>query len=139
MTKPVMHECANCGVRFWITARLDACRRSDGGSFYCPNGHCLSFGKSEAEKAREELDKVRRERDRLKQNEAFYEDVHRQQGEEIRQLKASRGKVRAELTRVRKRVGHGVCPCCNRTFANLQRHMASRHAGYAEVEEAAAA
>jgi hypothetical protein len=31
-----------------------------------------------------------------------------------------------------------VCPCCNRTFENLARHMNSKHRGYAaESAEAA--
>lgn len=30
--------------------------------------------------------------------------------------------------------GHGVCPCCNRTFSDLQRHMASKHKGFAAEE-----
>ena len=29
------------------------------------------------------------------------------------------------------RVGHGVCPCCNRTFGDLYRHMSTKHPGYA--------
>lgn len=29
-------------------------------------------------------------------------------------------------------VGAGVCPCCNRTFKNLARHMAGQHPGFTE-------
>jgi hypothetical protein len=30
-----------------------------------------------------------------------------------------------------------VCPCCNRTFSNLQRHMAHKHPQFAKVEAVA--
>jgi hypothetical protein len=71
------------------------------------------MGKSEATKAKEEAAEARRReravRDLLEQE----ENSHR----------ATRG----HLTRVKKRVQNGVCPKCNRTFQNLQRHMASQH------------
>ena len=40
-----------------------------------------------------------------------------------RQLTAKKGAI----TKLNKRIGNGVCPCCNRTFVNVQRHMASKH------------
>jgi hypothetical protein len=122
----VFHECWNCGVRFWLTSRQDECRRQDKRAFYCPNGHPSSYTESEADKVRAELAKVRLERDRLKQNEAWLED----------RIAASR----KEAERLRKRAAAGVCPCCNRSFANLKRHMSGKHAGYVAepVQEAAA-
>ena len=44
-----------------------------------------------------------------------------------RQLSATRGVV----TRIKNRVGHGVCPCCNRSFGNVARHMADQHPNWA--------
>ena len=38
--------------------------------------------------------------------------------------------LRGVVTRTKNRVGNGVCPCCNRTFANLMRHMHDQHPGY---------
>jgi DNA repair exonuclease SbcCD ATPase subunit len=122
----VRQECCNCGVVFWITAYMQECRLKDAASFYCPNGHAQSYGKSEADKVREQLAKVERERNQLKQNEARYEQ----------ELEATR----KEAARLRKRAAAGVCPCCNRSFIHLRRHMASRHAGYvAEPVQAQAA
>jgi hypothetical protein len=31
---------------------------------------------------------------------------------------------------MRKRIQSGVCPCCNRTFENLGRHMKSKHPAF---------
>jgi hypothetical protein len=28
------------------------------------------------------------------------------------------------------RIGNGVCPCCNRSFTNLRRHMTTKHPEY---------
>lgn len=44
----------------------------------------------------------------------------------------SHAATRGHLTRTKKRGGHGVCPCCNRTFQQLARHMKSKHPDYAE-------
>ena len=34
---------------------------------------------------------------------------------------------KGHATRISKRVKNGVCICCNRTFADLARHMATKH------------
>ena len=60
-----------------------------------------------------EREKLRRERDQLKQQLAYKDD-------EI----AAKGK---QLTRLQKRIHAGVCPCCNRTFTNVARHMKTKH------------
>ncbi|MBV6448554.1 hypothetical protein [Nitrosomonas sp.] len=30
---------------------------------------------------------------------------------------------KGQATKIKRRVGRGVCPCCNRHFENLERHM----------------
>lgn len=42
------------------------------------------------------------------------------------QLRATKGVV----TKIKKRVSKGVCPCCNRSFENLKNHMESQHPEY---------
>lgn len=47
------HTCpeAGCGVPFQVTDGFDARRREDHRTFYCPNGHSMSFtGKSDKQK-----------------------------------------------------------------------------------------
>lgn len=34
---------------------------------------------------------------------------------------------KGQNTRLKKRIAAGVCPCCNRSFANLREHMAGQH------------
>lgn len=43
-------DCANCGIIFGIPDDFDDRRREDGGSFYCPNGHTISYHESESTK-----------------------------------------------------------------------------------------
>jgi hypothetical protein len=118
------HE--GCGLSFaapqhWVTKR-----REDHTWWYCPNGHRQYFS------AQSEAEKLRAERDRLAQRIAERDDEVKRQRElreaTERQLSAQRGVV----TRIKNRVGHGVCPCCSRTFQDLQRHMKTKHADYAK-------
>ncbi len=39
------------------------------------------------------------------------------------------------MTKVKKRAANGVCPCCNRTFSDLARHMKAKHPDFAEGED----
>ena len=43
-----------------------------------------------------------------------------------------RAAAKGQLTKVKKRVGNGVCPCCTRSFTDLARHMESKHPAYVE-------
>lgn len=54
--------------------------------------------------------------------------------EETRTLERRLAAQRGVTTRLKNRVANGVCPCCNRTFANLQRHMSTKHKGFIAEE-----
>lgn len=47
-------------------------------------------------------------------------------------------RVRVALVRDRHRFANGVCPCCNRSFEALRRHIATQHPDYdpAHLDEA---
>jgi hypothetical protein len=120
-------DCICCFIRFRVPKGFTERRRQDKRSFFCPNGHSMSYTENEA-------DRLRRERDRLKQDQARLEDEarmwqataddqRRQREAAERQAAAARGQV----TKLKNRAANGVCPCCNRTFQNLARHMATKH------------
>jgi len=44
---------------------------------------------------------------------------------------AQRRAEKAAKTRIKNRIGNGVCPCCNRTFKDLASHMKCKHPEYA--------
>ncbi len=107
----------------WLPDALDeAAKRSRGPNgiqFYCPYGHVQHYIQGETE-----ADKLRRERDRLQQRIA-------QKDDEIKDLENRRRAAVGQVTKLRNRVGNGVCPCCSRNFANLARHMHTKHPDWA--------
>ncbi|WP_116051903.1 hypothetical protein [Amycolatopsis palatopharyngis] len=106
-------NCCTCGVLFAAPERLLADRREKGGNFYCPNGHSLRYTKPENVRLKEQLDASRvRARHLEDQREA---------------TERSNRALRGQITRHKKRAANGVCPCCNRTFANVARHIAGQH------------
>lgn len=112
-----VQHCSNCGIAFAVPFQFDKSRRRDKVTFWCPNGHGMSYTQSEAERLREELQRAR---------EAAQQELEWRLGTE-RILERER-KVRHSL---QKRLSAGVCPCCNRTFTDLQRHMGTKHKDYA--------
>jgi hypothetical protein len=106
-------DCITCGCVFGVPGGFTEQRRRDKATFYCPNGHSMSYTESEA-------DKLRRERDRLAQRLAEKDDT-------IKDLENRRRAALGQVTKLRKRVGNGVCPCCARSFSNLRNHMQTQH------------
>ena len=123
--------CCVCGIEFGVPKTYDDKRRLDGESFYCPGGHSLSYGEGETEK-------LRRERNQLKQRIAEKDDIIIEEQAARHNAERSASAYKGRVTRIKNRIGKGVCPCCNRSFENLQRHMASKHPDYADVAEKAA-
>jgi uncharacterized protein (UPF0212 family) len=107
-------QCGECGVDFYAPEFMMAEKQRAGGDWYCPNGHCRVYTETTEKKLRKELEE--------KQKELIEERSARWNEAAIRQ------KAERELKRVKKRVGAGVCPECNRTFQQLARHMACKHA-----------
>lgn len=112
--------CPACGIFFSVPDHWESARREDKKSFYCPNGHSQSFTQSEA-------DKLRLERDRLKQQLAQKDDsIQFYRGlKERAERRVSAAK--SQITRIKSRAKAGVCPCCNRTFQNMSEHMKRQH------------
>jgi hypothetical protein len=116
--------CVQCKCDVWITDGLYEAAKAGAPNitFYCGYGHAQVFAKGETD-----LDKMRRERDRLTQRLAEKDDAIKRQHDlreaTERQLSAARGRI----TKIKNRVSKGVCPCCNRQFSNLHRHMTTEH------------
>lgn len=124
--------CCVCGMEFavpdgWYRARL----RGDGGNrgFHCPNGHAQHFvGKTAEERLREELQRA--------EAKAAQERTLREAAERSATAqRAQTTKAKNENKRLRTRVANGVCPCCNRTFGNLARHMSAKHPDFQHKED----
>ncbi len=120
--------CCTCGVRIGAPSGLKKSRLDDHKTFYCINGHGQVYnGKTEAERLTEELEKQKRWTESARAETAR---VRESRDAAERRASAARGQV----TKIKNRVGNGVCPCCNRSFTNLQRHMHTKHPGYANED-----
>lgn len=109
-------SCGNCNVDFAIDQTWLRKLQKTGESFWCPNGHCISYGSH----VQSELERTQRALERAETRERAARD---QADAAERSAIAYKG----HATRLRKRAAAGVCPCCTRTFQNLQRHMTSQH------------
>lgn len=126
-------KCIQCGVGIWLTAeQYDHLIRSHQ-NFHCIWGHSQHFTEDIGEAA-----KLRRERDALKQDQArLIEERDAAQRREARQRERAEHNQRSAnaykgvATKLKKRAVAGVCPCCNRHFRELERHMASKHPAFA--------
>lgn len=131
----VVVECATCHVTYAIPESFNKSAlkwrgdRKDGRGWKicCPFGHQWWYvGETETEKLKRQRDyqadraaRLAAERD---QAEA---DAHAQ--------KSVKTRFKNERDRIKARIAAGVCPCCNRSFKDVKRHMASQHPDYAEA------
>lgn len=115
----VQISCWKCGCAYHLPDELyAAAKRSENISFWCPYGHSAHYLAGETSE-----EKIRRERDRLKQQNAMLQ----QEAVDARILAE---KAERATKRLKKRVAAGVCPCCHRTVSQMQQHMKSKHPGY---------
>lgn len=123
LTQYVVQECykEGCNCLFAMTLDMNNRRRADHKSFYCPNGHSQCYqGETEVAKLKRQLGDAN--------STVEWQRANRLRAE--RQAAAARGQV----TKIKKRVGNGVCPCCNRTFSNMARHMQMQHPDFKKAE-----
>lgn len=106
-------DCPTCGTIYGIPDDFLARKRKSGGTWYCPNGHPISFIESEADKQRKWAEQLAKE---LATRDSQLNDV-------LGELSTAK----KEIKRVRQRVDAGVCPDCHRHFTNLERHRKTKH------------
>ena len=125
----VAHWCNGCGIAYGLPAGFIEARREDHKSWTCPNGCVRHFppGTSEADKLRKEVERLQQQRDLARQDRDW-------QREQRLTAERQRAAARGQVTKIKNRVAKGVCPCCNRSFANLAKHMAGQHPDYAAGE-----
>jgi hypothetical protein len=109
-----------CGIQMAIPSDLfSIATRQEDFTVWCPLGHKFVYGDTTEGRLKEER-RRRKEAERAKT--ATRELLEFEQ--------RSHAATRGHVTRKKKqlaRVSAGVCPCCNRSFANLARHMAGKH------------
>lgn len=111
----VLVECYSCAIIYGIPQMMDTMllAKKEKASTYCPNGHCWNYvGRSDADQLAATKAQLTSAKDQL----------------EAAERAANRN--RQEITRLKKRAANGVCPCCQRTFQQLSRHMKVKHPEY---------
>lgn len=113
----IKEECCFCGVIFGIEQNHQKELLKTHQDFYCPNGHKQHYiAETEAERLKRELTIERQQHDQTKA--------------ELEHTKYQRRANKGVLTKLKARVKNGVCPCCNRSFTDLNRHMKTKHPNY---------
>jgi hypothetical protein len=114
-------ECCSCHITFGITETTQKILRGEHSTFYCPNGHPNYYpGEKREEVLERQLQAANSEKERL--NNRLELEKKKVAGQ-----KAAASRYRNDRDRIMKRAKAGVCPCCNRTFQNLARHMKTKH------------
>ena len=114
-------ECGGCGVYYALTDDYVRRRREDHKGWVCPHGCHRAFNQdNDLETERKKTASLRA---RLDQAEADARFARRQTLNEQRSAAAYKG----HLTRIRKRIANGVCPCCRRNFTQVRRHIKAKH------------
>lgn len=135
----VTQHCVSCGIAFGVAEDYDTRRRDDHRSFYCPAGHPQSYtAKSEAEQLRDQLAAKDREiaaaKSRAEREREWRVQAETSHAKTTRSLRATK----AVVTRTKKKIVKGACPCCSRKFKDLAVHMKTEHPNY-DPEKAVAA
>lgn len=119
-----LHHCCACGIPFSIPDEWDDRLRKNHESFYCPSGHAQSYTGNamtkKEEQLKQELNSLKGQLESSKGNEKFWNEMWQKKVDENK-------KINKELKSVKTRVKNGVCPCCNRTFQDLAKHMKTKH------------
>lgn len=125
-TRMATEVCCCCGVPFAMPDSMQRERRQNPGTaFWCPNGHSQHYtGKTEEAKLREQLEASRLRAERA-------EAAAKRQRQRAVDAERSASAYKGVATRQRNRIARGVCPCCNRYFPSMERHMQTNHPQYA--------
>lgn len=95
--------------------------RRDVQVIHCPLGHAhVPKGETASERLERQLARERAAHDQTRADRDYKERRRRAE--------------KAAKTRLKNRAAAGLCPCCNRTFQNLARHMKGQHPEFAKGE-----
>lgn len=128
--------CFHCKEPMWMSAAAYETYRRNCQTFYCVHGHKQQFvkGKSDLTLAQEALAAERQARQRAEQRVAQWQDDAREARAQAEREKRRANGYKGHAAKISKRAKAGVCPCCNRTFSQLARHMASQHPQFTPLD-----
>jgi hypothetical protein len=125
-----IEHCYLCGIPFAMPKQFQAERREDRRGFFCPNGHSQAYVSSETSRLKDELAKQRHLTEqaeaRAKSEREMRLEANRSTEKVERRLRATK----AVVTRTKKKIVAGRCPCCSHKFKDLAVHMTTKHPDY---------
>ena len=120
--------CVQCGIEFAMPTQYLRGLRDDHRNFHCPAGHVQHFkGQTEVERLQKEVEKKDKE---LEYRQRRIDNLAKMHKDSEHRASALKGVI----TRTKKRIANGVCPCCKRSFDQLARHMKTQHPDYASTD-----
>jgi hypothetical protein len=138
-TRIVAETCGVCGVQFGLTDSFQRARMEDGESFHCPNGHRIGYSnRNEVQRLRDEVARQKHATEQAQANASFWKGATDRANEREQITARSLRATKAVVTRTKKKIVAGRCPCCSHQFKNLRDHMAKEHPKY-DPDKAAAA
>ncbi len=123
-------QCKSCGGVYAISEPHRKYLQEVGGYWSCP--YCRqSWG---FRKESSDLEIAKKEAKRYRNYLAGEKARHDQTKASLKAHKASLKAHKAAKTRLKNRIAKGICPCCNRFFDNLQRHISKEHPNFVDKE-----
>jgi hypothetical protein len=115
--------CCECACPFAIPQQLKQGLKDSGNLFYCPNGHSQHYSLSTVQRLKDELAEKERY---AKYREETLKDLRERNEHLSNVVRVTKGHVTRQKNKL-KRVAAGVCPCCDKTFADLAEHIKTVH------------
>ena len=106
-------DTGGCNLQFAMTRNFYDYTKRTGEGWWCPAGHERVWAD----------DTVEEQLQRAEARNQHLEDQLRASVQEAEN-------TRIALLRDRQRFANGVCPCCQRSFDNVRRHMQAKHPDY---------
>lgn len=122
-------SCGACGGVYAIQTHFRQRCQQEGKTWTCP--YCKTgwgyAGIGTNAELQKKLATANAEKDRLQHEVRWQEQKKIDAQREADHFRRSRDAMKGVVSKIKKRVGNGVCPCCNRSFKDLARHMAGQH------------
>lgn len=119
----ITQHCGVCGIGFAMPEELYRAAQADHSvGFFCPLGHPLVFG---GQTTFQRLQFARKDV-------LWWQARERATQDQLEASERSRAAIKGQVTKLRKRIGAGVCPVdgCHRHFQNVQAHIERKHPGF---------
>jgi RNase P subunit RPR2 len=119
-------ECSECHAPFGITEHAEINYRRTHQAFHCP--YCNASQYFPQESAVERANRLKSEAEqRLVRERAAFDQEKARLNELVAIKESQRRAEKGAKTKLKKRAAAGVCPCCQRSFENVRRHISHMH------------